>query len=102
MLIVTDLDLDVPSGELARFHELFNANESVNGEALHIGKPYTTRRETQVWFGMDLFLRSEGRRTGVSRTLHFDRSKKTVQVAYRLWDAPRQETQPIAPPFWPQ
>ena len=101
-LIVTDLDLEVPAGELARFHELFNANEAVNGEALHIGKPYTRQRETQVWFGMDLFLRSEGRRTGVSRTLRFDYSKKTVQVAYRLWDAPRQEPQPLGPPFGPR
>lgn len=101
-LTVTDLDLDVPTGELARFHELFNANEAVNGEALQIGKPYTTQRETQVWFGMDLFLRSEGRRTGVSRTLRFDYSKKTVQVAYRLWDGPRQEPQPLAPPFGPR
>lgn len=100
-LVVTDLDLDVPAGELARFHELFNANEAVNGEALHVGKPYTTQREWQVWYRMDLFLRSEGRRTGVSRTLRFDYSQKTVQVAYRLWDAPRQEPQPLAPPFGP-
>jgi hypothetical protein len=98
-LVVTDLDLDVPAGELARFHELFNANEAVHGEALHVGKPYTTQRETQVWSGMDLFLRSQGRRTGVSRTLRFDYSKKTVQAAYRVWDAPRQEPQPLAPPF---
>src|SRR2546429_193842 len=29
-LLVTDLDLDVPPGELAKFHELFYANEAVN------------------------------------------------------------------------
>ena len=35
-LVVTDLDLDVPHGELKRFHELFSANEAVNGDALHV------------------------------------------------------------------
>jgi len=98
-LVVTDLHLDVPPGELARFHELFSANEAVNGDALHVGEPYTRRRETQVWFGLDLFLRSEGRRTGVSRTLRFDYSKKTAQVDYRVWDAPRHEPEPLGPPF---
>ena len=98
-LVVTDLDLDVPQGELARFHEMFSANEEVNGDALHVGEPYTRGRETQVWFGMDLFLRSEGRRAGVSRILRLDYSKKTAQVAYRVWDAPRQEPSPLPPPF---
>jgi hypothetical protein len=98
-LVVTDLDLDVPPGELARFHQLFSANEAVNGDALHVGEPYTRRRETQVWFGMDLFLRSEGRRAGVNRTLRLDYSKKTAQVDYRVWDAPRHEPEPLGPPF---
>ena len=98
-LVVTDLDLDAPAGELARFHELFSSNEAVNGDALHVGEPYTRRRETQVWFGMDLFLRSEGRRAGVSRTLRLDYSNKTAQVAYRVWDAPRQEPRSLPPPF---
>lgn len=98
-LVVNDLDLDVPPGELSRFHALFSTNEAVNGDALHVGEPYTRRRETQEWFGMDLFLRSEGRRAGVSRTLRLDFSKKTAQVAYRVWDAPRQEPQPLPPPF---
>ena len=98
-LVVTDLDLDVPPGELARFHELFSANEAVNGDALHVGEPYTRRRETQVWFGMDLFLRSEGRRAGVSRTLRLDYSKKTAQIDYRVRDAPRHEPEPLGPPF---
>jgi len=98
-LVVTDLDLDVPPAELARFHELYSANEAVNGEALHVGEPYTRRRESQVWFGMDLFLRAEGRRAGVSRTLRLDYSKKTAQVAYRVWDAPRRAPEPLGPPF---
>jgi hypothetical protein len=98
-LVVTDLDLDVPPGELARFHELFGANEAANGDALHVGEPYTRRRESQVWFGMDLFLRSQGRRAGVSRTLWLDYSKKTAHVDYRVWDAPRQEPEPLGPPF---
>jgi hypothetical protein len=100
-LVVTDLDLDVPPEELARFHELFSANEAVNGNVLHVGEPYTRRRESQVWFGMDLFLRSEGRRAGVSRTLDLNYSKKTAQVAYRVWDAPRREPEPLSPPFGP-
>jgi hypothetical protein len=98
-LVVTNLDLDVPPGELTRFHELFSANEAANGDALHVGEPYTRRRETQVWFGMDLFLRWEGRRAGVSRTLHLDYSKKLAQVEYRVWDAPRHEPEPLGPPF---
>lgn len=98
-LVVTDLDLDVRPEELARFHELFSANEAVNGNALHVGEPYTRRRESQVWFGMDLFLRSEGRRAGVSRTLQLNYSKKTAQVAYRVWDAPSREPEPLDPPF---
>jgi len=98
-LVVTDLDLDVPPGELAGFHELFSANEAVNGDALHVGAPYTRRRESQVWFGMDLFLRSQGRRAGVSRTLRLDYSKKTAQVEYRVWDGPRHEPEPLGPPF---
>jgi hypothetical protein len=98
-LVVTDLDLDVPPGELARFHELFSANEAVNGDALHVREPYTRQRESQVWFGMDLFLRSQGRRAGVSRTLRLDYSKKTAQVDYRVWDASRHEPEPLGPPF---
>src|SRR5262249_43322729 len=100
-LLVTDLDLDVPPGELAKFHELFNANEAVNGEALHVGEPYTRQRESQAWFGMDLFLRSQGHRAGVSRTLRLDYSKKTAQVEYRVWDGPRREPEPLGPPFDP-
>src|SRR5215467_4989673 len=98
-LVVTDLDLDVPPRELPRFQELFSANEAVNGEALHVGEPYTRGRESQVWFGMDLFLRSEGRRAGVSRTLRLDYSKKTAQVNYRVWDVPRRAPEPLGPPF---
>jgi hypothetical protein len=98
-LVVTDLDLDVPPKELARFQELFSANEAVNGQALHVGEPYTRRRESQVWFGVDLFLRSEGRRAGVSRTLRLDYSTKRAQVAYRVWDAPRREPEPLGPVF---
>lgn len=94
-LIVSDMEFGVADGDLAKIHELLAAN----GNALRLGEPYERRREGASWLVLDLFLRSQGRRAGVSRTLHLDYDKKTAQVAYKIWDGPLGEPERLVPPY---
>jgi hypothetical protein len=100
-LTVSDVDFGVSAGELARFHELLTINEAVNGKALHIGEPYERERDFQSWFVLDLLSRSQGRRTGISRTLHLDYEKNTAHVTYKIWEGPPGEPDQLVPPFAP-
>jgi hypothetical protein len=94
-LTVTNTDFDVSAGELAQFHALLSE------DALRIGEPYSRQRELRVWSALDLLFRSQGRRTGVSRTLHLNYDKKTATAAYKIWEGPPGEPQKLAPPYTP-
>lgn len=92
-LIVKDLDLDISAGDLAKFQPLLSE------DALRGGAPYTRHGESRVWFGLDLLFRSEGRRTGVSRTLHLDYARKTAGVSYKIWEGPPVEPEVLPAPY---
>lgn len=92
-LIVTEMDFDVSAGELAHFHAFLSE------DALRIGEPYSSHRESRAWFALDLLFRWQGRRTGVSRTLHLNYDKKTATVAYKIWEGPPGEPESLPPPF---
>lgn len=94
-LIVKDLDLDIPAGDLTKFNPLLSE------DALRVGASYTRHGEWRTWFGLDLLFRSEGRRTGVSRTLHLDYARKTAEVAYKIWEGPPVEPGVLPPPYSP-
>jgi hypothetical protein len=94
-LIVSDMELGVAPGDLAKLHELL----VTNGNALRLGEPYERQREGSTWNVLDMLLRSQGRRAGVTRTLHLDYDKKTAKVAYKIWEGPLGEPQPLVPPY---
>jgi hypothetical protein len=94
-LIVTDVDLGVSAGELAKIHELLAANSN----ALRPGEAYEPYREGSSWLILDLLFRSQGRRAGVSRTVHLDYNKKTAQVAFKIWEGPIGTPEPLVPPY---
>jgi hypothetical protein len=92
-LVVSDMHLDVLAGELAKFHELLSQ------DALRQGEPYTRDAESRVWSALNLLFRSQGRRAGISRTLHFDYERKTAQVVYKIWEGPSGEPETLPPPY---
>ena len=94
-LIVSDIDLGVGAGDLAKVHELLAAN----GHALQPGSSYERYHEGSSWLVVDLLLRSQGRRAGVSRTLHLDYAKGTAQVVYKIWEGPPGVPERLLPPY---
>lgn len=94
-LIVSDVDLGVSARELAQVHELL----AINGNALRTGEAYESYREGSSWLILDLLFRSQGRRAVVSRTVHLDYNKKTAEVAFKIWDGPLGNPQPLVPPY---
>ena len=94
-LIVSDMEFGVAAGDLVKVHELIAAN----GSALRVGEPYEHQREGSSWLVLDMLLRSQGRRAGVTRTLHLDYDKKTAQVAYKIWEGPPDEPERLVPPY---
>lgn len=83
-LVVTEMDLGVAGEDVEKLRELLAAN----GNALRSGEPYEMRREGSSWNVLDMLLRSQGRRAGVTRTLHLDYGRKTARITYRIWDGP--------------
>lgn len=94
-LIVSNMEFGVAAGDLAKVHELLAAN----GNALHPGEPYERQREGSSWLVLDMLLRSQGRRAGVTRTLYLDYDKKTAQVVYKIWEGPPGEPERLVPPY---
>jgi hypothetical protein len=89
------MDFGLAAGDLAKINELLAAN----GNALRPGEPYERQREGSSWLVLDMLLRSQGRRAGVTRTLHLDYDKKTAQVAYKIWEGPPGEPERLVPPY---
>jgi hypothetical protein len=89
------MEWGVAAGDLAKLHELLAAN----GNALLLGEPYESRREGSTWNVLDMLLRSQGRRAGVTRTLQLDYDKKTAKVAYTIWEGPLGEPDRLVPPY---
>lgn len=94
-LIVSDVDLGVSAGDLAKVYDLL----AVYGNTLRIGEPYESRRESTSWRVLDRLLLMQGRRSGVSRTLHLDYNKKTAQAIFKVWEGPPGEPQLLMPPY---
>jgi hypothetical protein len=94
-LIVSDVDLDVAASDLAKVHQLL----AINGDALRPGEGYDYHREASSLVVLDLLARSQGRREGVSRTIHLDYRRKTAQVAFKIWEGPPAEPEPLVPPY---
>ena len=94
-LTVTDVDLDVGPADLAKVHELL----AINGGALHPGAIYTYDGEASSTLVLDLLLRSSGKRAGISRTVRLDYKQKTAQVAFKIWDGPPGNPEPLVPPY---
>jgi len=92
---VTDVDLDVGPADLAKVHELL----AINGGALHPGAIYTYDGEASSTLVLDLLLRSSGKRAGISRTVRLDYKQKTAQVAFKIWDGPPGNPEPLVPPY---
>jgi hypothetical protein len=96
-LIVSDVDLGVSAGDLAKVYDLL----AIYGNALRPGEPFESRREAASWLVLDMLLRLQGRRSGVTRTLHLDYNQKTAQAAFKIWDGPPGEPEPLLPPYGP-
>jgi hypothetical protein len=94
-LILTDVDLGIDASDLAKVHELL----AINGHALRPGGAYDWHGESSTWLVLDLLFRSQGRRTGVSRTLHLDYNKKRAQVVYKIWEGPPGDPERLVPPY---
>ena len=94
-LTVTDVDLGIGAADLAKIHELL----AINGGALHPGALYEYTGEASSTLVLDLLLRSQGRRAGVSRTVSLDYKQKTAQVAFKIWEGPPGDSQPLVPPY---
>src|SRR5215813_6863077 len=94
-LIVTDVDLGVSAGELAKVHDLL----AINGNALSQGEQYDFYKEASSWLVLDLLSRSRGHRAGVSSTVRLDYSRKTAQVVFKIWEGPPGESEPLLPPY---
>jgi hypothetical protein len=94
-LTVTDVDLGIAAADLAQVHELL----AINGNALRPGEPYEEAKEASTRVVLDLLLRSEGRRAGVSKTVYLDFNKKRAHVAFKIWQGPPDFPQPLVPPY---
>jgi hypothetical protein len=94
-LTVTDVDLGIDPGDLAKVHELL----AINGQGLHPGSTYEFNGEASSTLVLDLLLRSEGRRAGISRTVSLDYKQKTAQVKFKIWEGPPGNTDPLVPPY---
>jgi hypothetical protein len=94
-LLVTDVDLDIAAADLAKVHELI----AINGRALHPGSTYEFNGEASSTLVLDLLLRSQGRRAGISRTVSLDYTQKTAQVKFKIWEGPPGNSEPLVPPY---
>jgi hypothetical protein len=94
-LTVTDVDLGIGAADLAKVHELL----AINSGALHTGAVYEYTGEASSRLVLDLLLRSQGRRAGISRTVSLDYKKKTAQVALKIWEGPPGNSEPLVPPY---
>jgi hypothetical protein len=94
-LTVTDVDLGVGPSDLAKVHELL----AINGMALRPGAVYESTGESSSRLVLDLLLRSQGRRAGISSTVSLDYKEKTAQVTFKLWEGPPSNSQPLVPPY---
>jgi hypothetical protein len=94
-LTVTDVDLGIAPADLARVHELL----AINGRALQPGSTYEFTGEASSALVLDLLLRSQGRRAGISRTVSLDYNKRTAQVKFKIWEGPPGNTDPLVPPY---
>lgn len=94
-LTVKDVDWGIGPGDLAQTHELL----AINGTALFPGAAYVDERDFSSRLVLDLLLRSQGRRAGISQVLSLDYKQKTAQVAFKIWDGPRGSPQPLVPPY---
>lgn len=94
-LTVTDIDLDVAAGDLAKVHDLLE----INGNALRPGEPYDWYRQGDSRLVIDLLLRSRGRRAEISSTQYLDYQKRTARVAFKIWEGPPGEPQRLTPPY---
>ena len=94
-LTVTDVNLDLATGVLAKAHEFLAAN----GNVLTPGRPYDSDKEASSWLVLDLLSRSQGRRAGVSTTVHLDYDKKSARVDFKTWEGPSGEPEPLIPPY---
>jgi hypothetical protein len=94
-LVVTDLDLDVAPTDLAKVHELL----AINGSALQPGGIYDDLGDAASKVVLDLLLRSQGRRAGISRTVHLDYKQRTAQVAFKIWEGPLGTPQRLVSPY---
>jgi hypothetical protein len=64
-LSVTDVDFGIAPSDLAKVHDLL----AVNGRALHPGGIYEHTGEASSRLVLDMLLRSQGRRAGISSTV---------------------------------
>jgi hypothetical protein len=94
-LRVTDVDLGIAPADLAKVHELL----AINGRALHPGSTYEFTGEASSTLVLDLLLRSQGRRAGISRTVSLDYNQKTAQVKFKIWEGPPGNSEPLVPPY---
>ena len=94
-LSVTDVDLGIAAADLAQIHELL----AINGNALRPGEGYEEAKEKSTRVVLDLLLRSQGRRAGVSKTVHLDFNKKIAQVGFKIWEGPADNPQMLVPPY---
>jgi hypothetical protein len=94
-LYLTDFDIEIPQEERVKVQGFL----SLNGNGLQLGQPYESHRETSTWNVVNMFLRSQGRRAGISRTVRLDYDTKTAQVAFKIWDGPPGVAEPLVPPF---
>jgi hypothetical protein len=94
-LTVSDVDLGIAPTDLARVHELL----ATNGRALHPGVVYEDTGEASSTLVLDLLLRSQGRQAGISRTVSLDYKQKRAQVAFKIWDGPPGNSDPLVPPY---
>lgn len=94
-LIVTDTDLGIAPSDLAKIHELLD----INGRALRPGMAYSEDGEFASTLVIDLLLRSSGRRAGISRTARLNYQGETAQVAFKIWEGPPGNAEPLVPPY---
>jgi hypothetical protein len=94
-LAVTDIDLDVAPGDLAKVHDLLE----INGNALRPGEPYDWYRQGDSRLVIDLLLRSSGRRAEITSTDYLDYQRRTARVAFKIWEGPLGEPERLTPPY---
>jgi hypothetical protein len=94
-LPLTDVDFDVAEADIAPLQDFL----AINGSALHSGAIYTETGDASTMNALDLLLRSQGERAGISRTVHLDYKQNVAQVAFKVWDGPPTDRQPLLPPY---